>query len=124
MKQTIYFIFSLGLFLALNSCLNKYEKEVVGNYELYKYELNDKKFEVDNFTKLNVKKDKTFEMKSKNITLNGKWEADDSGDWTYIELELNDQKIEGRISGSSIIFGAQFFKEFDDFKSMEFTRIK
>ena len=73
-------------FLSLNSCLNSYEKKVIGEYELYKYELKDKKIEVDNFSKLLLKKDRTFEIKYDSIRISGRWKADDYGDWTLIEL--------------------------------------
>lgn len=122
-SKTISSIVILFLFLTLNSCLNQYEKEIVGNYELYNYELRDSKFLVDEFTKLTLKNDKTFEIKYENKIINGKWDADDIGDWTYIELAFNEQKIEGKISGNSILFEGQKFKEFEKYKSMEFARI-
>src|SRR3954469_13458544 len=102
------------LLLTLSSCLNQYEKEVVGNYELYKYELTDSTFLPDEFTKLTLKSDKTFEIKYEKEILKGKWEADDNRDWTYIELLFNKQKSEGIISQNSILFEGQKFKEFEN----------
>jgi len=121
--KLINFSAIIFLLLTLSSCLNQYEKEVVGNYELYKYELTDSTFLPDEFTKLTVKSDKTFEIKYEKEILKGKWEADDNGDWTYIELVFNKQKSEGIISQNSILFEAQKFKEFEKYKSMEFVRI-
>lgn len=101
------------LLFTLSSCLNQYEKEVIGNYELYQYELNNTKFEVYEFTKIIIKKDKTFEIKFENEVINGNWKADDNGDWTYIELEINNQKSEGIIRGNSIfLFRGNSPKEF------------
>ena len=122
-SKIINFLAIIFLLLTLSSCLNQYEKEVIGNYELYKYELTDSTLLPDEFTKLTVKSDKTFEIKYEKEILKGKWEADDNGDWTYIELVFNKQKSEGIISQNSILFEVQKFKEFEKYKSMEFVRI-
>ena len=123
MKSKIrnYTIF-LSLFLTLTSCLNKYEKDVIGSYELYKYELVNTKIETYEFTKLNINDDKTFEIKLENKIIKGNWLADDNGDWTYIVLEFNGEKYEGRILGNSITLIGKTFKEFKNLKSIEFTK--
>ena len=122
-SKIISYLAIICLLLTLNSCLNQFGKEVVGNYELYNYELRDSTFLPDEFTKLTIKSDKTFEIKYENKIINGEWEADDNGDWTYIELVFNKQKSEGRILGNSILFEGQKFKELEKYKSMKFARI-
>ena len=122
-SKIISYLAIICLLLTLNSCLNQFGKEVVGNYELYNYELKDSTFLPDEFTKLTIKSDKTFEIKYENKIINGEWEADDNGDWTYIELVFNKQKSEGRILGNSILFEGQKFKELEKYKSMKFARI-
>lgn len=123
MKSKIrnYTIF-LSLFLTLTSCLNKYEKDVIGSYELYKYELVNTKIETYEFTKLNINDDKTFEIKLEDKIIKGNWLADDNGDWTYIVLEFNGEKYEGRIGGNSITLIGKTFEEFKNLKSIEFTK--
>ena len=121
-SKIINYILLLFLCLTLNSCLNQYEKEVIGNYELYKYELINSKVEAYEFTKLIIKKDKTFEIKLENKIINGKWQANDNGDWTYIVLEYKELKVEGKIGGNSIHFNGNIFKEFQNFKTIEFTK--
>lgn len=122
--KVLNYLATISLLFTLNSCLNQYEKEAIGNYELYKYELRNSKFLPDEFTKLDIKSNKTFEIKYENKIIKGEWKADDNGDWTYIELVFNKQKIEGRILGNSILFEGQKFKEFEKYKSMEFARIE
>lgn len=121
-SKIISYLTIICLFLTLNSCLNQFEKEVVGNYELYNYEFSDSKFLPDEFTKLTIRNDKTFEIKYENKIIDGEWETDDNGDWTRIKLVYKKQKIEGRILGNSILFEGQKFKEFENYKSMEFAR--
>lgn len=57
-------IILLGVsFFSLISCMNKYEKEAIGKYELYQYDLENPLKEVDNFSQLKLNNDKTFELK-------------------------------------------------------------
>lgn len=123
MKIKIQIIIVSILFFILSSCLNTYEKEVLGEYELYKYELKDTKIKVDNFSKLLLKKDKTFELRYDTIIITGDWKADDYGDWNLIELKSKNNITEGRILNNSILFESGKIFEFDNFEEMEFTRI-
>ena len=112
------------ILFTLSSCLNRYENEVIGKYELYKYDLINSKIQVDNFSKLLLKEDKTFELKYYNKTINGNWKADDYGDWTLIELNVNGKMTEGKIGNNSILFESGNIFEFDNFENMEYVRIK
>lgn len=123
MKRKAQIIIVLALFFTLIGCLNSYEKEVIGEYELYKYELKGEKIEVDNSSKLILKKDKTFKLKYDTLTIIGDWKADDYGDWSLIELKSKNNITEGRILNNSILFERAKIFEFDNFKEMEFTRI-
>ena len=123
MKIKTQIIIVLISFFTLSSCLNRNEKEVLGKYELYKYELKDKKIELDNFSKLILKKDKTFELKYHSQIINGEWKVDDYGDWTLIELKSKATVTEGKILGNSILFESGKIFEMDNFEEMEYTRI-
>lgn len=120
--KTQIIIVSILLF-TLSSCLNSYEKDVIGEYELYKYELKNTKIKVDNFSKLLLKKDKTFELKYDTNIINGDWKADDYGDFTLIELKSKNNIVEGRILNNSILFENGKIFEFENFEELEFTRI-
>jgi hypothetical protein len=89
-KRNIYILYLPlwnVLLIVLSGCLNKYEKDIVGNYEVKNYELTDSTKTL-NFTlpKLLIKKDKTFLLSFDETKLEGKWEADDFGDWTLATL--------------------------------------
>lgn len=40
------------LLFTVSSCLNSYEKEALGEYELYRYDLKEGNIKVDNFSRL------------------------------------------------------------------------
>ena len=123
LMKKILLIIALILVFTLSNCLNSYETGVIGEYELHKYELKNTKIGVDNFSKLLLKKDKKFELKYGNKTITGNWKADDYGDWTLIELNVNNNVTEGKILNNSILFENDKIFEFDNFKNMEYTRI-
>lgn len=117
------FIVALLLLFTLCSCLNRYEAEFVGQYQLYKYEVTDPEIVVDRFSKLDIRKDKTFQLQYDTATISGKWEADDYGDWTLIELETGGTKTKGQMSINGIVFEFSGIFNFDHFKKMEFVRL-
>lgn len=121
MKKILSLIALLSVSI-LSSCLNSYEKEAVGEYELYTYELKDSDKEVDNLSKLILQSDKTFQLKYNNKSITGTWEVEDYGDWTLIELNSNGKVTEGKILSDSILFEGGFYFGLDNFKNMEYTR--
>ena len=112
------------ILLTFCSCLNSYEQEAIGKYELNKYSLVNTNIKIDDFSTLLLKENRTFELKYFDKILTGDWKADDFGDWTQIDLNLYGKVIEGRILENSILFEGSEKFEFANFKSMEFTKIK
>lgn len=87
-------------------CTNQYEKDAIGKYIISYSEKNS----VANKTGLDssillLSKDNTFSLSFEKNTVNGTWQADDNGDFTWIRF--NSEKgvlTEGRIGDSVIIF--------------------
>lgn len=111
-------------FFSFISCMNKYEKEVVGKYELYKYDLENPLKGVDNFSQLKLNNDKTFELKYAEKIITGHWSANDNGDWTFIEFEHQNKKIEARVGRDEILFNSANGFGLENFKSLEYTKIE
>lgn len=98
---------SILLVASLISCLNSYEKEVVGEYIAKDFQFIKENFiSDDRLPKLILRDDLTYSIIDDHKKLSGTWKADDNGDMAYIVLyrgrrfSINGEKIaEGRISG-------------------------
>ncbi len=95
-----YWILSILLFSLLSGCMNRFEKKLVGFYEVEKYEIIDTLNKKINLPNLALGNDKNFTLTFKSKTINGKWKADDYGDFTLIEFQEGEQKSQGKIVGS------------------------
>ncbi|MCS3801620.1 hypothetical protein [Niastella sp. OAS944] len=85
------------------SCKNKYEKAVTGNYEVYEYKNKDTASASPLLvgSKLTLNEDNTFLFVIDKKQLNGKWNAGDDGDRTWIRFEFNSITSDGVIGGDS-----------------------
>ena len=110
------------LSLTLNSCLNEYEKEVIGKYDLREYKLKDPLEKTSINPILSVNKNKTFILEFKNKVISGTWEANDNGDWTYIEFTYGNDKIEGRIGTDEIHINSPYNFGIENVESLDFKR--
>ena len=87
MKNTKKIIYVFLILLA-SSCLNEYEKKIIGEYRVSSYKLG-KSITEKELPKLVLKNDRTFLMKNDNHIIKGDWKADDYGDFTDLELFVN-----------------------------------
>ena len=121
-----FIVFVILIIFFLSGCLNQYERKIIGSYEIGKYELDDssKSIKRDDLPTLTIKSDKTFILSTKNKKIEGKWNADNYGDWVLADFFFNGQGVQGEIlnDGIAIANPYQFFCPF--FKNMEFKRIK
>lgn len=108
----------------LGGCLNKYEKEILGEYEIREYQLIDSvKILPEKLPQLIFRKDKTYTLILNNKTVTGKWFADDYGDWTLIKLNYNEKEIVGQIlKEGTISFWNPFQLDCAFLKTIEFRR--
>lgn len=110
-------------------CLNGWEKEIVGYYEVQISELADSiKYENYDIPTLTLKKDKTFELSFKNNTKTGEWKAYDTGDHTIVAFIMEGIKndIQGVIGRDHInIYNPYLFDcPFLNSGEMVFKRIR
>lgn len=78
------------LLLLMTSCLNDYEKEVIGEYKVYEYEtLNGQPLSENELPFFTLKNNKTFLIRYKNDDIEGSWEINDYGDFTLFEMFVN-----------------------------------
>ena len=96
--KTLTLFLVCSLVVLLSSCLNQYEKDTLGFYKVGQYELIDSAKELNyDLPTLTVKADKTFSIDFNNRKIEGKWKADDYGDWTLIDFYFNGQDVQGQI---------------------------
>jgi hypothetical protein len=117
-------IFILPFLFCFNSCMNQYEKQAVGKYELYRYDSGETSKDVDDFAQLKLNGNKTFELKYKNKKIIGDWSADDDGDWTFIEFEYLDRIIEARIGRDEILFNSLNGFGIENLNDINFTKVE
>jgi hypothetical protein len=110
------------LLLLMTSCLNDYEKEVVGEYKVYEYEtLDGQALSENELPFLTLKSDKTFIIKCKSDDLEGSWEINDYGDFTLFEMFIKRENyVQSRTFIGNIISFENFQKKI--FKS-RFSKI-
>lgn len=86
------------------SCMNSYEQKVIGSYSSTDCVLKDSTIATF-FPGLILKDDKTFIIKTNKREIKGTWEADDYGDWTLIDFNLEHSPIgqQGQIVNSELI---------------------
>lgn len=89
-------------FFLFFSCMNEYEKAVIGQYTVFECSQNVsldseefKSFKLHLFANKKV----LFELKDR--TINGFWTAGDDGDRTFIEFNLNGINYQGIIDGQN-----------------------
>ncbi len=90
----------------MTSCLNDYEKKLVGEYEVKDCEVVNDDSKNENVPKLLLKNDKKFLIIDGKNKLEGNWEAGDNGDLTYIYLfkkGTNVKIAEGRVPSDGVI---------------------
>jgi hypothetical protein len=102
--------------------MNEYEKEAVGQYELYRYGLKNRSQKVDESAQLNLNGDKTFEFRHHGKTITGNWNADDNGDWTLIDLMYGNDKDQGRIGRDQLTFYSVNFIGLENFEDLQFVK--
>lgn len=119
LKQMLLFL--LG-FLSF-SCLNRYEKDVIGHYEVGKYELIDSTERHHDFPDLTLKRNKTFLLSFKDTTIRGRWNAFDSGDWTEIDLHINGKVVQGTIGTNNISINIPALIYCEFLKTLEFKKV-
>ncbi len=73
MKNTKKIIYVFLILLA-SSCLNEYEKKIIGEYRVSSYKLSNSITEKE-LPKLVLKNDRTFLMKNDNHIIKGDWKA-------------------------------------------------
>jgi len=109
-------------------CNNSYENSLIGEYYLSDFRIYDTTTVQTDLNKIRIKlsNDKTFLVRYDNKEIQGKWEAGDSGDFTWIDFKTNTSESDGRVYGENysiinvsrpIIFGLR------GFKSLEFKRL-
>jgi hypothetical protein len=118
-------ILILPVFFCLTSCMmNQYEKQVVGKYELYKYDLEKPLKNVDDFSQLMLNGDKTFELKYGSKKISGNWSADDNGDFTLIEFEYQNKITEARVGREEILFNSLSKFGIENLNEIKFTKLE
>ena len=86
--------------------MNKYEKKVIGKYELHSYDLDNTLKNVDDFSQLKLDDNKTFCLIYDTKKVSGNWSANDYGDWTVIEFEYQNKIIEAQVGLDEISFNS------------------
>ncbi|RZK01519.1 MAG: hypothetical protein EOO46_20065 [Flavobacterium sp.] len=104
--------------------MNKYEKEVVGEYELYKCDSITILKNVDEFSKLVLNDNKTFDLKYNGKSLNGNWTANDYGDWTIIDFEYQNVFIRAQVGREEITFNTLSGFGLGNLENVKFTKLK
>jgi hypothetical protein len=109
--------------------MNKYEQEIVGYYEVGKYESIEKTDSVlSNMPRLKLNSDRSFQLSFNDSLIKGKWQADDYGDFTLVDFLISGKKAQGKVIGSEtqpeieIPIPAGFYCPF--LKSLIFKRIR
>ena len=107
----------------LSSCLNRYEKEVIGYYQVDEYKLIDSVKSLPiSLPKLVLRNDKTYSFEFQDSIVKGKWSADDSGDWTLIKLYYKDREISGQIGIDQISIPNPAWLDCPFLETMKFKR--
>lgn len=92
-KQILLLLFSITIFI---SCDSKYEKAVIGTYEVIKYktsnEIEDK--EISDL-ELTIFQNKKFKICANKRVIIGKWTVHDDGDRILIEFIVDNKIAEG-----------------------------
>jgi hypothetical protein len=79
--------------------MNRYEKQVVGTYEVSQYTIN-KPQKTLQLPHLSLGNDKKFILDLKGQKITGKWSTNDYGDFTLLEFDVNNKLSQGKIIGS------------------------
>jgi hypothetical protein len=109
-------------------CNNSYENSLIGEYYLSDFRIYDTTTVQTDLNKIRMKlsNDKTFLVRYDNKEIQGKWEAGDNGDMSWIEFKTDSSSSSGRIYGEDYnqigIWDPSIF-ELRGFKSLEFKRL-
>jgi hypothetical protein len=96
LKNTIYIL--IFTCITLSSCMNEYESQAIGYYEVDKFEVLDST-KLEELPSLLLNDDKTFVLKFRNKKVYGKWIADDYGDFTVIDFSFDNRNVQGELFG-------------------------
>jgi hypothetical protein len=93
------------LLLSSYSCLNQYEKDAVGYYEVGSYERKDtlNTGKIDLPYSLILNDDKTFLLVFKDSIWKGKWQGGDNGDMTWIRFYWKDGSMSDGDMGNGLV---------------------
>ena len=126
MHQKKIFLFPILISLLLfSSCLNRYERDIIGTYEVGEYELSDSsKPLTTDLPKITLKEDKTFLLYVENVRVEGKWKADDYGDWTIVNFFFNGKDVQGIVGMDAIEILNPYEFNSPFLKTLQFTKVK
>lgn len=97
----LFGVFFIIIFQFVISCNNRYEKQIVGFYKIDKYEKEGKEI-LRNFPTLLLSGDKTFILTAEQKKIEGKWEADDLGDWIAVNFYFEKNQSQGVLLGEHL----------------------
>lgn len=122
MTKRLSHIFLLIVIL-FASCLNKYEKEIIGVYQVTEFKLADTvRILPEALPTLTIRSNKTFRLNFSNREISGKWEADDYGDWTLANFQYKNIDAQGQIGNDQISIINPWQFESPYLTKMVFTR--
>lgn len=102
MRKASYVLMVCALLAHLPGCVNTYERDAVGYYEVEGYRLIDSSITVSLPTRL-LSHDKKFLAEVNGKKYHGRWKVEDIKEFTSIYLTFTDgHTCEGRIDESSI----------------------
>lgn len=120
-------LLSAMLLLLLVSCLNKYEKEMVGQYRVktYKFSLGESS-QRSELPKLTLLPNKTIIIENGKVIIKGEWKVEDYGDFTLLEIFFNNELFaQARFSHDGEIIFDNYRKELfrDKFDDISFVKV-
>ncbi len=103
MTSSLKYFICLLLFtcIILSACMNEYERQATGYYEVDKFEALDSTSAIDLPT-LVLNEDKTFVLSFKNKKITGKWKADDYRDFTVADFTFDNRHAQGELLGQHL----------------------
>jgi len=102
MSNKIFITFFLVLFFS--ACMNSYERKIIGRYSTSDYSLNDSAHYLNHtdLPYLILNGNKKFTLVFRSNSVEGTWSADDYGDFTLVDFEVNNNKQEGILLGPNL----------------------
>jgi hypothetical protein len=121
--RKLYLIFLL--FLICSGCLNSYESQIIGNYKVANYKMSDSTKRGVASPTIKLLDNKEFILFYNKKVIKGEWSAEDAGDYTIVNLNVNNNSCQGLLSGGeyeNIIIKEPFELGLNDFAYIEFHR--